>query len=160
MKKGKIHTLFIVEDHEAYSFMLRYELERNLKYQITIFSSIEDCAKCMHRKPDLIILDCNIPGSSDRNVLEHLKGQTLNAPIVILTTTDETAAFHEMIKDRTFDYILKEASASRLADKLLLKIESILRGKEIMELKVKRLQTVSWVLMFFITVAAIVWFVY
>jgi DNA-binding NtrC family response regulator len=159
MKKDKTHLLFIVEDHEAYSFMLKYELERNLKYKILIFRSIEDCLASIELSPDLIILDCNLPGINDLKVLRNLKTQSFKIPMVILTRSEDTAVFHEFIRDGTFDSLLKETQTSQLADKLLLKIESTLRSREIQDRRIERRQMALWVISFFICIAGVLGFI-
>ena len=151
--------LFIVEDHEPYSFMLKYELERNSKYRIVIFRSIEECLKSIELSPDLIILDCNLPGINDLSVLRNLKAQSFRIPMLILTRSEDTEIFHEFIRDGTFDFLLKLTDTSRLAEKLLLKIETTLQSRKILEKSRLRRDMFYWTLAFCIVTAGIIVFI-
>jgi DNA-binding NtrC family response regulator len=155
MDKDETYTLFIVEDHEAYSFMLKYELERSSKYRIIIFRSIEECLASIELSPDMIILDCNLPGINDVRVLRNLKEQSYNIPMVILTRSEDTEVFHEFIRDGTFDYLLKDSGTSRLADKLILKIETTLCLRKKQERRAQRREMMYWGLAFCIITAGV-----
>jgi DNA-binding NtrC family response regulator len=158
MENEKTYILFMVEDHEAYSFMLKYELERSSKYKVIMFQSIKECLETP-LNPDLIILDCNLSEMNDLEMLSNLKEKYPKRSIVVLTHTEDRGVFHEFVRDGTFDYLLKEVGASRLADRLLRKIEAALLKNEQKERKVLRIQTIFWVFLFCLTVASVFWLV-
>jgi len=142
MKKDKNYTLFIIENNEAYSFMLKYKLQRYPVYKIISFKSCEECIENMNIKPDIILLDYKLLNICSDEVLNSLKVYSQKVPFILLSSQEETAPILNLIKEGTFEYVLKEGDSTKLANKLIVKIVSILNRKKTVELKTKKMQMI------------------
>jgi DNA-binding NtrC family response regulator len=134
MKKDKNYTLFIIEDNEAYSFMLRYKLQRTSEYRIRSFITPEECFENMILNPDIIIMDYRLLKRWGRKILDSFNTYSQQLTFIILSTNQETVDFIPLMKEEEFEYVIKENDSTKFADKLHTKIVSIIRDKEIKEL--------------------------
>jgi two-component system response regulator NreC len=66
-------------------------------------------------KPDVVLLDLSLPGTTGAEVLHELMTGTITPPaIVVLTMQDETAFAREALQAGVLGYILKEAASEEL----------------------------------------------
>jgi DNA-binding response OmpR family regulator len=112
--------VFVIEDEEDISGLIRYNLEKD-GYQVGLASSGEEgISKLKPFKPDLVMLDLMLPGMQGLDVLRHLKGDaaTKNVPVIIVSAktseTDRVLGL-EMGAD---DYIMKPFSVKELASRV------------------------------------------
>ncbi len=135
--------ILIVDDEEA----ARYGIRRGLKslgYELAEAGSVEEARGFFkHWRPDLLLLDVNLPGASGLDLLAELEEKEEEKPLVILITahgTERTAV--EAIKAGAHDYLAKpfELDDLRLAVKNAL--ETVRLRRENATLK-RRLATES-----------------
>jgi DNA-binding NtrC family response regulator len=112
--------LLIVDDEEA----ARYGMRRSLGgfgYEIEEAESVEAARQLMKEwRPDLMLLDVNLPGASGLEFLNELKEANGDAPLVILITAHGSERMAvEAIKSGAHDYLSKpfELDDLRLAIK-------------------------------------------
>jgi len=159
MEKHKKYTLFIIENNEAYSFMLKYKLQRHEEYRIVYFKSFEDYIES-NGKPDIILLDYKLLYSCNQVILETLKVHSKSIPFILLVALSEVTSAVSIMKEGVFEYIVKEADSTRLANKLFLKITSILKKKETIKIKTKEMKMFLWLVLLILAVVIICWTVY
>jgi two-component system response regulator AtoC len=157
MKLKKRYTLFIIEDGESYSFMLKYKLLRSSDYKIISFHTAEECISTLHLNPDIVIMDYKLPRMDGIEVLHALKKMAPRVPVIILSAQEDKAVFLEFIKAGAFEYLLKEDDSTRLADKLLKKVVNVLEEKEGRERILRRWQFALAVLIVLLILAAVIW---
>jgi DNA-binding NtrC family response regulator len=100
--------LLIVDDEEA----ARYGMRRSLGgfgYEIQEAESVEAARALMKDwRPDLLLLDVNLPGASGLEFLSELKEANNDAPLVILITAHGSERMAvEAIKSGAHDYLSK-----------------------------------------------------
>lgn len=134
MKKDKNYTLFIIEDNEAYSFMLKYKLQRTSEYRIRSFKTPNECFENMILNPDIIIMDYRLLKRWGRKILDSFNAYSQQLTFIILSTNQETFDFIPLMKEEEFEYVIKENDSTKLADNLHTKIVSIIHDKEMKEL--------------------------
>ncbi len=122
--------LLIVDDEEA----ARYGMRRALKafgYDIAEAGSVEAARVSINaRRPDLLLLDVNLPGESGLDFLRELQGGSEDAPLVILITAHGSERMAvEAIKSGAYDYLSKpfEVDELRLVVKNALEIVRLRR---------------------------------
>ncbi|HXU27350.1 MAG TPA: response regulator [Bacteroidia bacterium] len=134
MKKNKNYTLFIIEDNEAYSFMLKYKLQRNSEYKVLSFKTPEDCFANMVLNPNIIIMDYKLLKRWGKKILDTFKIYSQKLTFIILSTNEETLDFIPLMREEEFEYVIKENDSVKLSDQLRIKIENIINDKETKEL--------------------------
>lgn len=120
-------TILIVDDEEA----ARLGMQRALKnYGVTEASCVEEARRLIaNSKPDLILLDNNLPGTSGMEFLHELASQESTPQVVMITAhgTERTAV--EAIKAGAYDYLAKPFEL----DELRLVVKNALEARGLRE---------------------------
>ncbi|MBE9516257.1 MAG: response regulator [Proteobacteria bacterium] len=107
-------NLFVVDDNATLLVALEHGLGKR-GYNIQTFDNGEDAVAAYHKAtPDLVILDCKMPGMSGPEtaqlMLEHE-----HRPIVMLSGLDDDDMVHGMISKGISAYLVKPMSTSQVA---------------------------------------------
>src|SRR6266446_3230338 len=81
-ERNYITKIFMLEDNAAYAMQIKYILEKENNYDITVFETATEFFKHIHENPDIVIIDYFLP---DRNGIEVLKEiQNYNSDIACI----------------------------------------------------------------------------
>ena len=117
------HHLYVVEDDVAMRDMLATYLERQ-GLAVTAMGSAEELLKRMDRlRPDLVVLDINLPGISGLQACQQLRAQGDRLPIILLTAQSDEIDRVLGLEMGADDYLGKPFSAREL----LARIRAVLR---------------------------------
>jgi len=108
--------ILIVEDEEALTLLLRYNLEA-AGYEVdTVARGDEADLKLKEGTPDLVILDWMLPGLSGIELCRRLRAQpeTRQLPIIMLTARGEESERIRGLATGADDYIVKPFSVPEL----------------------------------------------
>ena len=108
--------ILIVEDEEALSLLLRYNLEA-AGYQVETVARGDDAEVRLHESnPDLVILDWMLPGISGIELCRQLRArpQTRQLPIIMLTARGEESERVRGLATGADDYVVKPFSVPEL----------------------------------------------
>lgn len=95
------------------------------KYEVMIATNGEmGLQKASEKKPDIILLDYEMPGMNGKETYERLasKPVTSNIPVIFLTSVSDGKKVLEILEMHPAGYVLKPPSG----DKLIEKIEEVL----------------------------------
>jgi len=108
--------ILIVEDEEALSMLLRYNLEAARYAVDTAKRGDEAEIKLRESTPDLVILDWMLPGLSGIELCRRLRAQseTRQLPIIMLTARGEESERVRGLATGADDYIVKPFSLPEL----------------------------------------------
>jgi two-component system phosphate regulon response regulator PhoB len=113
------HVL-VVEDEEALSAALKYNLEKE-GYSVSLATDGEEALiLAEERKPDLILLDWMLPKAPGIEVCRRLRArqETRNTPIVMLTARTDEADRIRGLDTGADDYITKPVAMAELLARL------------------------------------------
>jgi two-component system phosphate regulon response regulator PhoB len=113
------HVL-VVEDEEALSQLLKYNLEKE-GYRVSVAKDGEEALVVADEvKPDLVLLDWMLPKAPGIEVCRRLRArqETRNTPIVMLTARDEEGDRIRGLDTGADDYISKPFSMTELLARL------------------------------------------
>jgi DNA-binding NtrC family response regulator len=104
--------ILIVDDEEA----ARYGMRRALKnYAVTEAASVEAARQQVAAaRPDLLLLDINLPGTNGLDYLRELAAQPDAPPVVMLTAHGNERTAVEAIKAGAYDYLAKPFEVDEL----------------------------------------------
>ena len=108
--------ILIVEDEEALTLLLRYNLEAE-GYEVESVARGDDADILLkERIPDLVILDWMLPGSSGIELCRRLRARadTRELPIIMLTARGEESERVRGLSTGADDYIVKPFSVPEL----------------------------------------------
>ncbi len=118
-------SILVIEDEEPIQILLRYNLEAE-GYRVRVSSDGDDTMPLISdERPDLIVLDWMLPGTSGIEVcrLVRTRPETRDIPIVMLTARSEEAERVRGLTTGADDYIVKPFSVPEL----LARIKTVLR---------------------------------
>jgi two-component system phosphate regulon response regulator PhoB len=113
---GIAPTITVVEDEEALSVLLRYNLEAEGYEVDTVFRGDEAELKLQERLPDLLILDWMLPGLSGIELCRRLRvrEESERLPIIMLTARGEESERVRGLATGADDYVVKPFSTPEL----------------------------------------------
>ncbi|PKV64258.1 MULTISPECIES: sigma-54 dependent transcriptional regulator [unclassified Polaribacter] len=123
------YTIFIVEDDPWYSQILQYHLSLNPDYEVTLFSSGQECLSKMSLKPDLITLDFLLPDLRGDKIYKKIREVNPNVPVIMISSQEDIAVAVKLLKMGVSDYIIKDEATKDLL------WNSIIRIRETQNLK-------------------------
>ena len=109
-------AVVLADDHVVVRSALRMLLEEEA--DITVVAEAGDASSAIRyvkgHRPDVLILDINMPGGSGLGAIPTIRTQSPDTQIVMLTMQAETAAAREALQAGVLGYILKEAAGEDL----------------------------------------------
>ncbi|HKX33057.1 MAG TPA: sigma-54 dependent transcriptional regulator [Blastocatellia bacterium] len=129
--------ILIVDDEEA----ARYGMARALKNHTVIEAASVDAARTViaDARPDLILLDINLPGTSGLDYLRELAAAAEAPPVIMITAHGSERTAVEAIKAGAYDYLAKpfEVDELRLVVKNALEAHKLRRENEELRAELK-----------------------
>jgi two-component system phosphate regulon response regulator PhoB len=122
---GIAPQITVVEDEEALSVLLRYNLEAEGYEVETVLRGDEAEIQLRERVPDLLILDWMLPGLSGIELCRRLRNrpETERLPIILLTARGEESERVRGLSTGADDYVVKPFSTPEL----LARVRALLR---------------------------------
>jgi DNA-binding NtrC family response regulator len=128
--------IVLVDDEQselnAYSFLLRSMGVKNIT---TIVDSREVLTTLPHISAPIVFLDLNMPHLSGQQVLQQIKSQMPQIPVIILTANSEIETAVECLKLGAHDYLLKPISMNTFGSALRSAMEIGVLRNEVLSLK-------------------------
>ncbi|CAN5369777.1 phosphate regulon transcriptional regulator PhoB [soil metagenome] len=115
-----IPNILVVEDEDALSTLLQYNLEKE-GYDVVVATDGEEALTVVsERLPDLIVLDWMLPKVSGIEVCRRLRQrtETRNVPIIMLTARGEESDRIRGLDTGADDYIIKPFAMSELSARI------------------------------------------
>ncbi len=124
---NKKYSILLVEDEENLQEALKLNLELE-GYEVSSSFDGSAALKIIHQEHfDLIILDVMLPEVDGISVLESIRVQQINTPILILSAKSSSADRVLGLKKGADDYLTKPFNL----EELLLRVENLIRKNEI-----------------------------
>lgn len=107
MEKNYITKIFLVDDDEVYSNIIKMALEENENYDVHLFMSGEELMPHIHDRPDIVIIDYTLPGMSGIEVLKKVKEYDEDIAAVVLSGQEKVEVVVEAYNNGASNYIIK-----------------------------------------------------
>jgi DNA-binding response OmpR family regulator len=123
---GCLGTILAVDDDPLARKMLKLVFESQ-RIRVLLASSGEEALKALAQKPDLVLLDINMPGMDGLVTLKKIKASHPQLPVIMASGMGEEEVAREALKAGAYDYISKpfnlEYMQTVVMTKVLLGIE-------------------------------------
>lgn len=128
MKKQRI---ILVDDHQVVRVGLRSLLERHPQFDVVgeAGSAREALEQVASLKPDVVVMDIRLPGTSGIEACEQIVNEHPNTKVLMLTSYAEDEMLFSAIRAGASGYILKQIGS----DELVKAIESVGRGEGLLD---------------------------
>lgn len=113
-------TILLADDSKLVQAKFRLALEKAGFQVISALDGKEGLSIAREKKPDLIILDVNMPGMDGWQVLRSLKihPELRKIPVIMATTADKIADIERGFSLGAKEYVVKDEQLTRLVDKV------------------------------------------
>jgi DNA-binding NarL/FixJ family response regulator len=113
--QGKIRVM-IVDDHPLFRQGLRQAIGEDSRFEVIGEADNGQTAlnKIPELRPDVVVLDVNLPGVNGLEVAASLRAKKLKVSIVILTMLKDEQAFNKALNLGIHGYVLKENAAEEI----------------------------------------------
>lgn len=111
-------TLLIIDDEESVRYSFRYVLEDDDIEVFTAATVAEGLALATEHKPDVILLDLQLPDGSGLDLFGKLRKLDAKRPVIFVTAHGTTETAIEAMKEGAFDYLVKPVDLERLSQLL------------------------------------------
>jgi two-component system nitrogen regulation response regulator GlnG len=99
--------IWIADDDEAIRFVLAEAL-RDAGRNVRAFADADDLlARIASARPDVVVTDIRMPGTSGLHLLDALKARGLTAPIIVMSAYTDVASAAAAYRKGAFDYLPK-----------------------------------------------------
>src|SRR5712671_1305172 len=117
---GRIKVL-IADDHPLFRQGLRQVVESDGRFELIGEAADGPSALqlILDKKPDIAVLDVNMPGLSGLEIARKLHGKRLPTEIVILTMYKEEETFNRAVDFGVKGFVLKENAAQDIVNSLI-----------------------------------------
>lgn len=128
MKKQRI---ILVDDHEVVRLGLKSLLDRHPQFEVVgeAGSAREALEQTASLKPDVVVMDIRLPGTSGIEACEQIVAQFPNTKVIMLTSYAEDEMLFSAIRAGASGYILKQIGS----EDLVKAIESVGRGEALLD---------------------------
>jgi len=78
------------------------------RYEVEVaMSGLDGLVAVLRERPDVVLLDINMPGINGLQVLRDIKKVDAKIPVIMVTANDQIAAAEEALKNGAFAYLPK-----------------------------------------------------
>lgn len=119
--------VFLIDDHAVLRDGLTniLGLEEDIQVVGEAISAHQVLAQLEESKPDVILLDINMPGKNGIDVLKEIKARHQEMKVIILTMFSQEDYFYHAIDLGTDGYLLKDSPSSQVVEA----IRSVYKGE-------------------------------
>jgi len=149
-------VIFIVEDDAAFNKLISSYIKSKSNFEVYSYLSGEDCLEKIHKRPELILMDYDLPFRDGIEVMGVIKKKYPEIIFIFLSGQTNVKVAVEALKEGAFDYIVKDNHAKENA---LNKIEQALKMKHL-EKDQRSYKTVIRILAGVIIVSWLILFLY
>ncbi len=113
-------NILLADDHELVRKGIRHLIETEASFHVVGEASngIETSRLVQELKPDVVVLDLNMPDTSGLDLIQRLKSKLPRIKIVILSMYSNEVYVTEALRCGAEAYVLKEAAAAELVTAL------------------------------------------
>jgi two-component system, NarL family, response regulator DegU len=126
-RESKTASVLIADDHPLFRKGLRDFITGSGRYDVVADAATGEEALVLIRKlkPDVAVLDINMPGMDGLEVARQVGGERIPTELVILTMHDDAEHFEVAMEAGIMGYLLKDSAAEDIVQC----IKSVLAGK-------------------------------
>jgi len=120
-------TVLIVDDHPLFRGGLRQVIANDSRFELVGESGdgVAALKFIQEKKPDVAVLDINLPGLSGLEVAQKLSGKRVHSRLIILTMHKEEEIFNRALNLGVQGFILKENAV----EEIVKAISAVARGE-------------------------------
>ncbi len=108
--------ILLIDDHTLFRSGVRLLLQRQPDFEVVAEAGdgVEGLKRAKELKPDVVLLDLNLPGLSGLETLQLLTQDLPDCAVIILTVSEEADELGQALRDGARGYLVKNIDAEAL----------------------------------------------
>ena len=106
-EKEQKYKLFVIEDNRTEGMLLQLALAEIETLDIKTFPNGQSMLDRLHELPDIAIVDLILPDMSGMDLIKHIKVQSPNTRIVVVSAQRNIELIAELQAEGIFNYLVK-----------------------------------------------------
>ena len=109
-------SVLYVEDDKASQMLVKQAFGSHSSWQLQLASTLSEGLDLLQQKPDVILLDINLPDGRGYELLSHLKADTdlSHIPVIAVTSCAMRTQIEEGMSAGFFQYLVKPVDLNHL----------------------------------------------
>jgi len=108
-------TLLVIDDEQSVRYSFRRIFEGDKGRVLTAGTAVEGLALVREHKPDVVVLDLQLPDGNGLDVFREIHAHDPRRPVVFITAHGTTETAIEAMKSGAFDYLVKPVNLERMS---------------------------------------------
>jgi two-component system, NtrC family, nitrogen regulation response regulator GlnG len=108
-------TLLVIDDEQSVRYSFRHVFEGEKGQVLTAGTAAEGLALLREHRPDVVILDLQLPDGNGLDVFREIHAHDPRRPVVFITAHGTTETAIEAMKSGAFDYLVKPVNLERMS---------------------------------------------
>lgn len=126
--KAQAHSVLLVEDTAAHAAIIRRALDPSV-WVVEHVTRASDALASFERDPErIVLLDLSLPDSDGLKLLARMLQINVDAPIIVVTATDQVSVSVEAMKKGAWDYVVK-SDPKKSAENILSALDRAWKGR-------------------------------
>ena len=105
---NKLIKIFNVEDDALFGKAVKFSLEKNLNYDVTVYTTGKAFLENLHLNPDIVSIDHNLPDMKGLDLLEKIEAYNSEISCIFLSGQEEVEVVVQTYRAGAKDYIIKK----------------------------------------------------
>lgn len=114
--EGEPIRVLLVDDHSLFRSGIRSLLQRHAEFSVVgeAADGVEGIKRCQQLKPDVVLLDLNMPGMSGVETLQLMQQDSPDTAILMLTVSEEATDLALAMRSGARGYLIKNIETEYL----------------------------------------------
>lgn len=110
--------ILLIDDHTLFRSGIRALLQRQANFEVVdeAADGLEGIKRAKQHRPDVILLDLNMPGLSGLDALQLLVEDLPDCAVIVLTVSEDAEELSTALRSGARGYLLKNMEAEALAE--------------------------------------------
>jgi len=130
MNNSNEMVVAILDSDRVVSHSMQLLINNNFKAQVGAFYRAEDFYKKLSMRPDIVILEYNLPDATGFEVLNKIQNESPNTKVIFISNQLDTSVIKKLMNTGIHDYIVK---SERALNNLQLSMEIIYNEQRSMQ---------------------------
>lgn len=130
MKTNSEIIIAIIDADRVVSHSIQLLINNNFKAHVGAFYCANDFYSKLHLKPDIVVLEYNLPDATGFEVLHKIQEESPNSKVIFISNQMDTMVIKKLMNSGIHDYIVK---SERALNNLQLSLEIIYNERRSMQ---------------------------
>lgn len=121
------YKVFLIEDNQTEGLLLKLALSSNSELEITHFTNANDMFAQIEEKPEIALVDINLPDINGFDLIKKLQEQVPNIRIIVISAQRDVDLIAQIQELGVYNYLVKSEGVLNYLKKVIADLLIILK---------------------------------